>query len=291
MRLGGIETGGTKIVCCIADENDNILDRYSYPTTDNPKETIEKAVEYFKDKNIEALGIASFGPLCLDPKNPKYGNILMTTKPGWNYVDMITPFVEAFNVPVEIDTDVNAPCLSEVNLGAAKGCDNAIYITIGTGIGVGAYINGKLVHGVGHPEAGHISLVRRKDDNGKSVCAYHKDCFEALASGPSIKERWGKPFQEIADRDDVCELEAHYIGQGIANYIMTYAPEKIVMGGGVMHVTKLYPLIRQEVKKAINGYLGYDILEDLDNYIVPCALGDNAGVLGAIELAKLALKK
>ncbi len=196
----------------------------------------------------------------------------------------------ALNVPVGFDTDVNGAVLGEVTWGAAKGADSAIYVTVGTGVGVGVYVNGGLLHGLVHPEGGHILLERHPDDSFKGKCPFHGNCMEGLASGPAIEERWGKKGIELTDRKEVWELEAYYIAQALMDYIVAYSPQKIILWGGVMHQEKLFPMVRKEVQRLLNGYVAHSmILESIDDYIVPPALGEDPGIMGAIRLGLDAL--
>jgi len=286
MLLGGIEAGGTKMVCAIGDEEGKILDRYVLPTKE-PDETLSEMISYFKRYEIEALGIATFGPVDLVKNSDTYGFITRTPKPGWDFVDFITPFKTSINVPIGFDTDVNGAILGEVYHGAAKGLDSSIYITVGTGIGVGVYVNNSLLHGMGHPEGGHIIMSRYPGDDFKCNCSFHESCFEGLAAGPAIEKRYGKTGKELYDRSEVWELEAFYIAQAIADYVFLYSPERIIIGGGVMHNETLYPLIRKKVLEFLNEYV---IIENIDSYIVKPGLGDNAGIVGALQLGYLALK-
>lgn len=290
MLIGGIEAGGTKMVCAIADENGKLIDRATIPTTQS-KETMEAMISYFKNKKISALGIGCFGPLDLNPASATYGYITQTPKTGWKNTDVVGTFSQALNIPVAIDTDVNAAILGEVTWGAAKNCDTAIYITIGTGIGVGVYCNGTLLHGMTHPEAGHILMRRHPTDNFQGNCPYHADCFEGLASGPALEARYGVKASSLADNPKVWTLEAYYIAQAITNYILTYSPQKIILWGGVMHQSQLYPLVRQNVHEMLNGYIYHSNIENLDEYITPPALGENPGILGAIKLGLQALEE
>lgn len=280
VRLGGIEAGGTKMVCAVVDENGNVLDRVTFPTTTS-EETIAKMVDYFRLQNIEALGIASFGPIDLCENSDTYGCILRTPKEGWENVNFIQPF-QKLGVPIGIDTDVNGAVYGEVLYGAAKGCESAIYITIGTGIGVGVFVNGELLHGRLHPEAGHILLkASEMDISNGGYCHFHKNCFEGLASGPAIEKRWGKPAIELYDKDEVWDLESDYIAQAIMNYILCYSPEKIILWGGVMHNEKLFDMVRSKTREYINGYVAF-----ADSDIVAPLLGENTGVIGAAMLGK-----
>lgn len=284
MIIGAIEAGGTKMVCGIGNENGELLDRISIPTTD-PDTTLTKIIEYFRDKDIKALGIGSFGPVDLNPISETYGYITSTPKPGWKNTNIVGTFKKALNVPVGIDTDVNGAIYGEVSYGAAKGVDSAIYITIGTGVGVGVYYEGKLMHGLVHPEAGHILLMRHPQDKYKGKCPYHDNCMEGLASGPAIEERFGKPGIELADRPEVWELESYYIALAITNYILCYSPQKIILWGGVMHQENMFSMIRTKVKEMLGGYVASDIFEgDLSDYIIAPGLGENPGILGALKL-------
>ncbi|MBR3250813.1 MAG: ROK family protein [Erysipelotrichaceae bacterium] len=286
MLYGGIELGGTKMVAGIADDDNNIVEQISIATKE-PEKTLNKLYEYFLGKNIASLGIASFGPVDLNKSSSTYGYITTTPKPGWGNVDVLGHF-KALNIPLGFDTDVNGACLGEVIHGAGRGLNNVIYGTIGTGIGFGVYLEGKLLHGLMHPETGHMILKRHPDDEDfEGPCPYHSDCLETLASGPSIESRWHKKARGLTDDDKVWRLEAYYLGQALTNCVMCYSPERIILGGGIMHVEKLLPLIREETLKDLNGYIKKDeILNDIDSYIVLPELGDNAGLIGAIELGK-----
>ena len=290
MRIGGIEAGGTKMVCAIGDEKGELFERVTIPTR-QPEETFEEMIRYFSDKQIEALGIGCFGPVDLNRSSATYGFITSTPKPGWKNTNVVGKFQKALSVPVGFDTDVNGAILGEVMLGAAKGCENAIYITVGTGIGVGVYVNGGLLHGLVHPEGGHILLAKHPKDTYSGKCPYHGCCFEGLASGPAIEERWGKKAEMLADEMNVWELESYYIAQAITNYILTYSPQKIILWGGVMHQNQLFEQIRAKVPELLSGYIQHPaVTEKIADYIVPPALGDNPGILGAIQLGVLARK-
>lgn len=290
MRIGGIEAGGTKMVCAVGDEKGELFERVTIPTR-QPEETFEEMIRYFSYKQIEALGIGCFGPVDLNRSSATYGFITSTPKPGWENTDVVGKFQKALSVPVGFDTDVNGAILGEVMLGAAKGCENAIYITVGTGIGVGVYVNGGLLHGLVHPEGGHILLAKHPKDTYSGKCPYHGCCFEGLASGPAIEERWGKKAELLADEMNVWELESYYIAQAITNYILTYSPQKIILWGGVMHQNQLLEQIRAKVPELLSGYIQHPaVTEKIADYIVPPALGDNPGILGAIQLGVLARK-
>ncbi len=283
MLIGALEAGGTKMVCAIGNEDGTILEQVSIPTT-TPEETLPKIVAYFKDKGIKALGVAAFGPVDVKPESETYGYILDTPKLAWKHKDLLGILKKELEVPIGLDTDVNGSCLGEMTYGCAKGLDSVIYITIGTGVGVGVSVNGKLLHGMLHPEGGHILLERHPEDPEGGICPYHKNCLEGFASGPSIEKRWGKKAIELVDRPEVWELESYYIAQALTDYIMILSPQKIILGGGVMHQEQLFPLIRSKVKEMVNGYINTKELEDIDNYIVPASLNDDQGIMGCIKL-------
>ena len=290
-RFGALEAGGTKMVCAVGDENGSILERISIPTG-APTDTMPPMIAFFKDKGISALGIACFGPIDPDKSSPTYGCITSTPKLAWQDFPIVAEFEKALGVPVGFDTDVNGSALGEATWGCTRDVRNSIYITIGTGVGVGVIIDGKPYHGMIHPEGGHVMLARRPDDPMRgSFCPFHQNCIEGLAAGPAIEKRWGAKGAELSDRPEVWELEAYYIGQAICDYIMMLSPQRIVVGGGVMHQPSLLPLIRGEVAAQMNGYIRGKGMEDLDSYIVGVSLNDNQGVMGAVKLAIDALNE
>ena len=289
MLLGGIEAGRTKMVCALGDENGNLTDRVSIPTRE-PEKCVPEMIRYFRGRGIRALGLATFGPADLNRKSPTFGHILKTPKPGWEGYDFAGAFRKELGVPVGFDTDVNGAILGEVTWGAAKGCNCAIYITVGTGIGVGVYANGGLLHGLMHPEAGHILLSRHPDDKAfTGGCPFHTSCAEGLAAGRAIELRWGKKGAELSDKPEVWELESYYLGQAIADYICTYSPEKIILWGGVMHQPQMFGLVREKTLEFLHGYFAQETFtpEGMKNYIVAPALGDNPGIMGALKLAAM----
>lgn len=288
MLFGALEAGGTKMVLAIGDENGQILEQVSIPT-ETPSVTLPKIIEYFKSKDIAALGIGSFGPVDLNKHSATYGYITSTPKLAWRNCNIVGTLKNELSIPIGFDTDVNGSALGEATWGSTKGLASSIYITIGTGVGVGVYQNGTLMHGMLHPEAGHILLSKHPDDAFEGVCPYHPNCLEGLASGPSIEKRWGKKAIELKDTLEVWEIEAFYLAQAIVNYIVTLSPHRIILGGGVMHQEQLFPLIRKKVAELLNDYIQTPELKDLDQYIVPAALNDNQGIMGCIQLAKLEL--
>ena len=290
MKLGALEAGGTKMVCAIGDETGKIYDQVSIPT-EPPDVTIPKLIEYFEKNTVDALGIASFGPVELDPKAPNYGYITTTTKVAWRNFDMAGSFARALKCPIGFDTDVNGSVLGEVTFGQARGKSCVIYLTIGTGVGAGIYIEDKLLHGMLHPEAGHVLIEKRNGDAYAGKCPYHRNCLEGLAAGPAIEERWGKKAVDLADKTEVWQLEADYIAQALTGYVLTLSPEMIILGGGVMHQKQLFPLIRAKVTEFLGGYIQAEELRDMDHYIVPASLHDDQGIMGCLELARRALQK
>lgn len=290
MLLGALEAGGTKMVMAIGNENGEILTQTSIPT-ETPDLTMHKIIEYFHDKNISALGVGSFGPVNLDCESDTYGYITTTPKLAWANYNLLGTLKEALKLPVGFDTDVNASALGEATWGSLKGLSSGVYITIGTGIGAGVIINGTLLHGMLHSEAGHMLMTRHSSEREdfQGVCPFHPNCFEGLASGPAIEKRFGMKASSLEDRSDVWELEAFYIAQGIVNIILTYSPHRIVLGGGVMHQVQLFPLIRSYVIKLLNGYINTPQLAHLGEYIVPASLNDAQGIMGCLQLAKLKL--
>lgn len=284
MILGALEAGGTKMVCAIGDETGKIIDRCTFPT-ETPEITMPQMISWFKDYNIEALGIGTFGPADLNPASKTYGHITTTPKLAWANYNIRGAFAKALHIPVGFDTDVNAAALGEASFGCLQDVTNGIYITIGTGIGVGILAEGRLLHGMLHPEGGHILLERHPNDCFEGCCPYHKNCFEGLAAGPALEKRYGKKGIELQDIPEVWELEADYIAKALVNYILILSPERIVLGGGVMHQEQLFPLIRKKTAECLNGYIKTKELENLDTYIVPPSLNDNQGVLGCLKLA------
>lgn len=287
MRLGALEAGGTKMVCAIGNEKGEIFKRISVPTQ-APELTVPKIIDYFMKNEIEALGIGCFGPIDLDKASETYGYITSTPKTAWVDYNIVGAFADALGCPIGFDTDVNGSVLGEVTFGQAKGKRCVLYITIGTGVGAGVYIDGRLLHGMLHPEAGHVLIQKRSTDRFEGKCPYHKSCLEGLAAGPAIEARWGRKAVELQDNPDVWDLEAYYIAQAVTNYVLTLSPEMIILGGGVMHQEQLFPLIRGYVKDLLNGYIRTRELSDMGHYIVPASLNDNQGIMGCLELARRA---
>ena len=284
MKIGALEAGGTKMVCAIGDESGKITDRVSIPT-ETPDVTMPKLIDYFKSNNVEALGIGSFGPIDLNKNSNTYGYILKSTKLQWIDYNFLGAMKKEMDIPMGFDTDVNGAVLGEVIYGQAKGLTDVIYITVGTGVGVGVFINGKLVHGAAHPEGGHLLIVRHpKDQTYQGWCPYHRICLEGMASGSAIKDRWGKPAAELVGNDEVWDIVTDYLAQALTSYIYLYAPQKIIIGGGVLHNPGVFEKIHEKVLERDAHYSSVKDLENIQDYIVLPSLDDNQGVLGALAL-------
>jgi fructokinase len=286
---GAIEAGGTKFVCAVGSSPDDLhIEKFD---TTTPKETISNTIQFFREQNsrnkLNAIGIGSFGPIDLDKNSDTYGYITSTPKPNWAHIDFVGAIHNEFNIPIGFDTDVNAAAFGEHYWGAAKGLSDFIYLTIGTGIGGGGMLNGQLMHGLVHPEMGHIFIPLDSKDEYKGKCPFHKNrCFEGLASGPAIQERWNKQAKDLGSNHKAWELEAHYISMALINYICTLSPQRIIIGGGVMKQKHLFPLIHEKVINMLNDYIqSPEIVNNISNYIVPPSLGNRAGILGGIALA------
>jgi fructokinase len=287
MIYGGIEAGGTKWVCAIGDGPGDLRETVTFPTT-TPVETIGRATDFFTRTNgLAAVGVGSFGPIDVRRSSPTWGSITTTPKAGWAHTDVVSALGLALGLPVAFDTDVNAAALGEQRWGAAIGLDTFCYITVGTGIGGGGMSNGRLLHGLLHPEFGHMRIPHdRARDPFEGACPYHGDCFEGLASGGALRQRWGRSAEELDD-PAAWELEAEYLALGLVNVVCTLSPQRIILGGGVMNKPGLLALARARVRELLAGYIAApELTNEIDDYVVPPALGDRAGVLGAIELAR-----
>lgn len=289
--FAGIEAGGTKFVCGVGSGPDD-LQKTEFPTT-SAAETLRRAVSVILDqaqgRAIPALGVASFGPVDLALNSATFGYITSTPKPGWQNLDIVGELKRALGVPVGFDTDVNAAMLAEVRWGAARDLSDAVYITVGTGIGGGAIVGGQLLHGVMHPEMGHLLIPHdRLRDPFAGVCPFHGDCLEGLASGPAIEKRWGMRGEDLPPDHPAWELEAHYLALGLMNIVLTLSPQRIIMGGGVLKNGAVFPPLRRELSRLLNGYIQCpEVSSEIDSFVVPPLLGDRAGILGALALAEL----
>lgn len=289
---GGIEAGGTKFVCAVASGPGDVKAEVRFPTTE-PQETLSRCVDFFRQQAkllgqpVEAVGIACFGPIDLNPRSPGFGGTTTTPKPGWAHTQVAAPIRDALQVPVAFDHDVVVAAIGEGTWGAARGLENFVYITVGTGIGAGVIANGKPQHGLVHPEMGHLRIPHdHQRDPFEGQCPYHGDCLEGLACGPAIHARWGIKGQDIPAEHPAWELEAEYLAAGLHNLVCSLSPELVIMGGGVMEQAQLFPLIREKLVRSLNGYVSSRrLLEETDQYVVPPALGNQAGALGCIAMA------
>lgn len=288
--LGGIEAGGTKFNCVIASAKGEILAKRVIPTT-TPDQTLKACADFFIENQdgvgrIRALGIGSFGPVELDKLAPAYGSIKQTPKKGWSNTQIVGFFKNALGVPVAFETDVNAAAMGEFAAGVAQGCSSFVYVTIGTGIGAGVMIDGKLVQGIAHPEVGHMLIAPHPLDLPKiSSCPFHDCCVEGLASGAALNLRFAGGIQGVKDDHVMWDIESHYLAVLCANLTQTYAPRKIVLGGGVMQRAQLLPKIRKEFLRLVNGYAHERVIAKVDDYLVAASPSGLSGVIGALALA------
>lgn len=289
--FGAIESGGTKFICAIASEDGSILSKKSFPTTE-PEQTLNATKEFFKLAEneygqISSLGIASFGPVDINTESETYGYITSTPKENWSNTDVVGFYKQAFNVPVGFNTDVNAAALAERSSGAAQSLENFIYVTVGTGLGAGIVSGGSLVQGVTHPEVGHILIPKPESAaDFEGACPFHGACLEGLAAGPSIKARWGEAGQDMGPDHPAWDEQAYYLAVMCVNFCAFFAPQRIIIGGGVMSQSHLFPMIRKKFSELANGYFSYHEVSNLDSFIVPSPLDGQAGLHGAILLAK-----
>ena len=282
---GGIEAGGTKFVCAVGETPQAIQASTSIPTT-TPRATLNQVIAFLRSYPIRRLGLATFGPLDLDRDSPTYGHILSTPKLAWQGCPIVHTLQTALGVPVAVDTDVNAAALAEATYGAGRERDPVVYLTVGTGIGGGAVVHGRPLHGLMHPEMGHMLLKRVPGDTRPSGCPFHEDCLEGLASGHAIRLRFGAP-ETLPPGHETWVLEATYFGQALATIVTILSPQRIIIGGGVMLQPHLLPRIREACAQALRGYVPrLKTLSDFESYIVAPALGVKAGVIGALHLAQ-----
>ncbi len=294
---GAIEGGGTKFICAVGNGPGNIRAEARFETS-SPEETMACVIEFFRQQEqklgkLSAIGFACFGPLDPDPASSTYGHILPTPKPGWSNADVVGMLRSEFDVPITFDTDVNGAALGEWRWGKAQGLDTFIYLTVGTGVGGGAFVEGRLLHGLIHPEMGHILLKHdtEKDPFG-GICPFHGDCFEGLASGVAMEKRWGVRGSMLAPEHQAWDLEADYIAQALATYTFALSPQRIIIGGGVGSLGHLLPKVQKRTRELINDYVQSPvILEHIETYIVNPGLGNRSGMLGAIALAEQTWQK
>lgn len=284
--LGSIEAGGTKFVCGIGNDKLEIIERVSFPTT-TPEETMALVIDFFKQHDLKAIGIGSFGPIDIHKDSVTYGHITSTPKLAWQDYDFVGAMKKEFNLPIAFTTDVNAAAYGEYVAGSGKGLSSCIYYTIGTGVGAGAIQDGRFIEGFSHPEMGHMIVKRHTEDQFKGSCPFHSDCLEGMAAGPAIEKRAGKKGQELTEDDPIWDIEAYYVAQAAYNTTLMLAPEIIIFGGGVMKQRHMLDKVHQEFEKLINGYVKTPPLE---NYIVTPMLEDDPGTIGCLALAKKELE-
>lgn len=283
--LGAVEAGGTKFALAVGHGHDAIVAHTQIPTT-SPDETLQRTIAWFRQQGaLASLGIASFGPVDLDPGSATWGYITNTTKPGWSQTNVAAYLGDALGCPAGFDTDVNGAAIGEYRHGAAQGCAVAIYVTVGTGIGGGAVVGGQTVKGLHHPEMGHVLLRRHPDDTDfGGVCPFHGDCLEGLASGPAIKARWGVSLSELAADHVAHAIVADYLAQFCQTLIALYSPQRIILGGGVLQASGLLDKVRQHATMRAGRYFGVDA----GTIIMAPGLGTLSGIAGAFELAQRA---
>ena len=281
---GAIEAGGTKMVCAVCDDKMNMITKEKIDTED-PEITLPKILSFFSQYDINGLGVGAFGPVGVNPKEDDYGYIGKTPKPGWSHFDLLGYLKKEITAPIFLTTDVNVAAYGELKEGAAKGLSDAVYLTVGTGIGGGIIHQGQIYSGRSHSELGHILLKRSPDEiNGfTGVCPYHHDCLEGMASGPAIAARGGVKANTLDPRDPLWAIEADYLAEAAMTYTLCFAPERIIFGGGVSNQAHLFPEIRKRFTKLLDDYVQ---VPNVDNYIVHAALGDDAGITGALLLAQ-----
>jgi fructokinase len=285
--LGGVETGGTWCVCALAAGPDEVERLERFPTSE-PVATVGRILDFFGGGPAPAaVGIGAFGPVDLTPSSPGWGSTRSTPKPGWSHVALAGPVGHRLGVPVAFDTDVNAAAVGEHRWGAGRGVDSLCYVTVGTGIGAGLLFDGQPRHGLIHPEAGHLRVPHDQDrDPFPGSCPVHGDCWEGLASGQALAARWGRQPDELPDDHPAWELEAEYLALGLLAIVCVAAPERVVLGGGVMGHAGLRDLVASRLRDLVAGYFDSPLLgDDVDSFVLAPGLGDRAGVLGAVALA------
>ena len=288
---GGIEAGGTKFVCMVAEDPTRVVRETRIPTA-HPDQTLGQVVDFFEPYvsrgELASIGIAAFGPLDLDPASPTYGYVTTTPKANWNQVNLHGCIQRALELPIAFDTDVNAAAFGEQYwVPENRSLDPFAYMTVGTGIGVGVLANGRPVHGLIHSEIGHAPVPHDWiKDPFPGICPYHRDCLEGLASGGAIAQRWGQTGETLPASHPGWDLEADYIALALTNLIYVFSPQKIVLCGGVPQHAGFIPAVRSKVQHLLNGYIHSPwVLDKIDEYIVPPKLGNRSGVLGAIAMA------
>lgn len=286
MRFGAVEMGGTKTMVAVAGSVDELAEHRRVPTT-SPAETLEEVIGLLDAADPTAVGVASFGPVELRPDHPRFGYITSTPKPGWSDTPVVQEFADRLGVPVGFDTDVNGAALGEGRWGAASDVSHFAYVTMGTGIGGGLVVAGSPVHGAPHPELGHVVVRRHPEDDHPGTCPFHADCLEGLAAGPSVEARFGRPGGELegSELETALELVAFYLGQGLRSLVYTFAPERIVVGGGLSKMPGFHQRVHERLVGELAGYPG-EPSHLADDFVVAPGLGDLSGLAGALILAE-----
>jgi fructokinase len=286
--IAAVEAGGTKMVCAVGSNPDD-LEETRFATT-TPDQTLGEAISFFKSAQkrrgqIQALGIGTFGPADINVQSSTFGFITNTPKEHWSNTDIVSPLRSALgDIPLAFETDVNAAAWGERKWGAARGLDDFIYITVGTGIGGGAVSGGRILHGKGHPEMGHLRIPHdTQRDPFPGSCPFHSDCLEGLASGTALAKRWNCNPGDLEETHQGWDLEACYLADALANLTLTLCPARFILGGGVMEQAHLFDKVRNRLSRRLAGYVS---LPELEKFIVPPGLGAQAGILGAMALAQ-----
>ena len=288
MIFGGIETGGTKTVCAVGSGPNDIREEARFQT-DDPDATISGCIDLFKrwQPELAAVGIASFGPVDLNPESATYGYVTTTPKPNWQYINLVGQIRDALGVPINFDTDCNGAALGEHQWGAAMGLDTFVYLTVGTGIGGGGMVGGHLIHGLLHPEMGHVSVPHDlEQDPYQGWCPYHGDCLEGLAAGPALEGRWRARGEVLPADHPAWPLEAQYLASGIINVIYVLSPQLVILGGGVMDNDFLHGMVRSEVLRQMNGYLRVPkMMDDIEQFYCASRSRQQIGCVGSHRLS------
>lgn len=286
--LGSIEAGGTKINCAVGNKEGTVLKQVQFATT-TPEENVSQIINFFTHNKVNAIGIGCFGPVNVDKKSLEYGSLLDTPKKAWRFYPLLQTLKKELDVPMLIHSDVTISALGETHSGGGQGDDLVLYVTIGTGVGGGITINGGLSDSPRHPEMGHVTLQRIAGDEMESVCPFHENCFEGLAAGPALEKRWAKKGIDLDSSHPAWEIEADYIAQGLVQMIVILAPDRVIVGGGVMKQNHLLKSIREKVKDKLGGYTYYESLKDMNELIITPKLGDDSGLVGGLLLAQQSL--
>lgn len=295
--IAAVEAGGSKFKCAVGTGPDDLRIRAQIATT-TPHETLREMMEFLDSAArqlgpFSAIGVGSFGPIDLNERSETWGYITTTPKEGWQFTDLLGSLRECFHVPIGFDTDVNAAALGEFTWGYGRNCDPLVYLTVGTGIGGGVLLNKIPLHGSLHPEIGHLHVpqVMSAAPQPDGICPFHGNCLEGLISGPAIAARWGAPAESFPPEHECWGEFATLMALGLANLTLTLSPQRIILGGGVMRQGQLYPMIREELQRLLNGYLQTpELMEGVEWFVAPPGLGEDSGLMGALALGQNALR-